>query len=166
MLMFTLDILFDHFQFTFIHGPNIPCSYAILLFTASEFTSITSHIHNLVLFSLWLHLFILSRIISPLFCSSILGTCQPGEFIFHCHIFLRFHTVHGVLRARILVCHSLLQWTKFCQNSPPWPILGPSWVALHGMAHSFIELDKAVVQVISLISFLCLQFSSCLPSDG
>ena len=24
----------------------------------------------------------------------------------------------------------------------------PSWVALHGMAHSFIELDKAVVYVI------------------
>ena len=29
-----------------------------------------------------------------------------------------------------------------------------SWVALHCMAHSFIELDKAVVHVISLISFL------------
>ena len=30
----------------------------------------------------------------------------------------------------------------------------PSWVALHGMAHSFIELDKTVVHVISLVSFL------------
>ena len=29
-----------------------------------------------------------------------------------------------------------------------------SWVALHGMGHSFIELDKAVVHVISLVSFL------------
>ena len=29
-----------------------------------------------------------------------------------------------------------------------------SWVALHGMAYSFIELDKAVVHVISLINFL------------
>ena len=29
-----------------------------------------------------------------------------------------------------------------------------SWVALHGMDHSFIELDKAVIQVISLVSFL------------
>ena len=28
------------------------------------------------------------------------------------------------------------------------------WVALYGMSHSFIELDKAVVHVISLISFL------------
>ena len=29
-----------------------------------------------------------------------------------------------------------------------------SWMALHGMTDSFIELDKAVVHVISLISFL------------
>ena len=28
----------------------------------------------------------------------------------------------------------------------------PSWVALHGKAYSFIELDKAVVHVISLVS--------------
>ena len=33
-----------------------------------------------------------------------------------------------------------------------------SWVALHGMAHSFIELDKAVVHVISLVSFLIMVF--------
>ena len=41
-----------------------------------------------------------------------------------------------------------------------------SWVALHGMAHNFIELDKAVVHVIRLVSFLWLWFSVCLPSDG
>ena len=41
-----------------------------------------------------------------------------------------------------------------------------SWVALHGMAHGFIELDKAVVHVIRLVSFLWLWFSVCLPSDG
>ena len=29
-----------------------------------------------------------------------------------------------------------------------------SWVALHSMAHSFTELDKALVNVNSLISFL------------
>ena len=50
-----------------------------------------------------------------------------------------------------VVCHSLLQWTTFCQNSA---MTCPSQVALHGMAHSFIELDKAVVHVISLVSFL------------
>ena len=41
----------------------------------------------------------------------------------------------------------------------------PSWVALYGMAHSFIELDKAVVHVIRLVHFLWLRFSVCLPSD-
>ena len=30
----------------------------------------------------------------------------------------------------------------------------PFWVALHGMAHSFNELDKAVAHVISLISLI------------
>ena len=40
------------------------------------------------------------------------------------------------------------------------------WVALHGMAHIFIELDKSVVHVIRLVSFLCLWFSVCLTSDG
>ena len=36
----------------------------------------------------------------------------------------------------------------------------PFWVALHSMTHSFIELDKAVVQVIRLVSFLWLWFQS------
>ena len=38
----------------------------------------------------------------------------------------------------------------------------PFWVALHGVAHSFIELDKAVVHVIRLVSFLC-GFQSVFP---
>ena len=42
----------------------------------------------------------------------------------------------------------------------------PSWVALQSMAHSSIELDKAVVHVIRLVSFLWLCFSVCLPSDA
>ena len=33
---------------------------------------------------------------------SILGTYWPGEFLFQCPIILPFHTVHGVLKARIL----------------------------------------------------------------
>ena len=43
-----------------------------------------------------------SGVISPLFSSSTLGTYQPGEFIFQCPNFLAFHTVYGVLKARIL----------------------------------------------------------------
>ena len=84
------------------HRLNIPGSSAILLFIASDFTSITSHIYNWVLFLLWLCLFILSGVISPVISRNILGTYPPGEFIFQCPIFLPFHTVHGVLKARIL----------------------------------------------------------------
>ena len=54
------------------------------------------------LFLLWLSLFTPSGAISPLFSSSILGTYGPGGFIFQCHIFLPFHTVHEVLKARML----------------------------------------------------------------
>ena len=41
----------------------------------------------------------------------------------------------------------------------------PSWVALHSMAHSFIELDKTVVHMIRLVGLLWWWFSVCLPSD-
>ena len=99
MSTFTLAIPFDHFQFALIHGPNIPGSYAILLFTALEFTSITSPIHSWYCFcfdsisSFFLELF--------LHCS-VLGAYRPGEFIFQCPIFLPFHTVYGILKTRIL----------------------------------------------------------------
>ena len=95
-------LLFDHLQFALIHGPNIPGSYAILLFTASDLASITSLIHNWVLFLLWLHPIILSGVISALISSCILGIYRPGEFLFPYPIILPFHTVHGVLKARIL----------------------------------------------------------------
>ena len=39
-----------------------------------------------------------------------------------------------------VVCHSLLQWTTFCQASPPWGLAPRAWL-------TFIELDKAVVLV-------------------
>ena len=90
-------------------------------------------------FSLWLHVFI---VISPLFSSSILGTYQPVEFIFQYYIFLPFHTVHRVLKTRIL------KWVAIPFSNGPYFVRtlhhNPSvWVALQGMAHSFTELDKA-----------------------
>ena len=39
---------------------------------------------------------------TDLYCPSILGTYRPVEFIFQCPIFLPFHTIHGVLKAKIL----------------------------------------------------------------
>ena len=76
-----------------VYLDSIPGSCVILFFTASDFTSITSHIHNWAFLSLGLHLFILFGAISPLFSCSILGTYRPGEFIFQCPIFLPFHAV-------------------------------------------------------------------------
>ena len=46
MPMFTLTISIDPFQFTLMHVPNIPASYAIFFLTASDFASTTKHIHN------------------------------------------------------------------------------------------------------------------------
>ena len=37
-----MALLCDHFQFAFIHGPDIPGCYAVLLFIASDLASITS----------------------------------------------------------------------------------------------------------------------------
>ena len=168
MLIFTnrryCHLLFDHFQFTLLHGPNIPVSYAILFFIASDFTSITSHIHNWALFLLWLHPFILSGVISPLISSSTLGTYQPGEFIFQCPNFLPFHTVHRILKVRIMKLFAI-PFSSGLRLPELSTMTRLSWVALYGMAHSFIELDKAVVHVIRLASFLWLWFSVCLPSD-
>ena len=84
----------------------------------------------------------------------MLGTYQPGEFIFQYPIFLPFHTVHGVMKARIL------KWFAIPFSSGPHfvvtlyldlSILGGPTVSL---AHSFFELDKAVVHVISWVIFL------------
>ena len=59
-----------------------------------------------------------------------------------------------------VVCHSFLQWTTFFQTSPPWPIClvwpDRAWL-------SFTELDKAVVRVIRLASFLWLWFQCVCP---
>ena len=155
--MFTLAISFDYFQFALIHGPDIPGSYAILLFTALDLASITSHIHNWVLFLLWLHPFILSGVISPLISSIILGTYWPGGFLFQYPIIFAFSYCSWGSQGKNteVVCHSFLQWTTFCQTSPPWPArLG--WP--HTAWLSFIELDKAVVHVLRLASFLWLWF--------
>ena len=164
MSMFALAISFDHFQFALIHGPNIPGSYAILLSTALDFTSITSHIHNWALFLLWLHLFILELFLhwSPVayWAPTDLGSSSFSVLSF-CLVmlFMGFSRQEywSGLPFPSLVDHVLSELSTMTL---------PSWVALHGMAHSFIELDKEVVHVISLVSFLWLLFSSCLPTDG
>ena len=70
---------------------------------------------------LWLHLFILSGVISPLISRSILGTYRPGgvhlsvSYLFALSYY--FWSSQG--KNTEVVCLSLLQWSTFCQSSPP-----------------------------------------------
>ena len=147
-------LLFVHFQFTLIHGPNILGSYAILFFTASDFIFTTKHIHNWASFLLWPRHFILSGAISNyplLFPRSILDTFWSGGLIFWCHIFFASSLFLGfqVKNTRV-VCHFLLHFVDHI-FSELFTMIHLSWVALHGMAYSFTELykpfghDKAVI---------------------
>ena len=98
------NLLLDHVQFTLFHGPEIPGSYTMLFFIAMHF-AFTRHIQNWASFQLWPSWFIPSGAISNCLLhlpSSISDTFQPGGLMFWCHIILPFHTVHGVLAARIL----------------------------------------------------------------
>ena len=152
-----------------MHGPNIPGSYAICLFIASDFIFIIHHIHNWVLFLLWLHLFILSGVISPSSPVAYWAPTNLGSSSFSVIPFCLFILFMEFSRQEY--------WSGLPLPSPVDHILSelstltrPSWVAqgsqLVGKAHSFIELDKAVVRVIRLVSFLWLWFSFCLPFDG
>ena len=69
----------------------------------------------------------------------MLDTFRPGGLIFWCHNFLFFYAIHEVLM------ESILGGLPF--PSPVDHILSErsamtclSWVALHGVAYSFIEL--------------------------
>ena len=103
MSMFhSCHLLFYHFQFTLIHGFNTPGSYAILLFTTSDFTSITSHIPNWHYFcfsfvsSFFLELF--------LYRSSVAywAPTDLGNSSFSVLSFCLSIVFMGVLKARIL----------------------------------------------------------------
>ena len=92
MSMFTLAI-------SYLTSSNLPwfmdltfqvpmqyCSLQHRTLLLSPVTSTTGYF-----FLLWLHLFILSVVISALISSSMLGTYWPGEFFFQHPIILPFH---------------------------------------------------------------------------
>ena len=113
-------LLFEHFQFALIHGPNIPGSFQYcylqhwILFPSPVtsttgccfcFGSITSFFLELFLHGspvvYWAPADVeSSSSVSYLFAFSY---CSEGKNI-------------------EAVCHSLLQWTTFCQNSLPWSV--------------------------------------------
>ena len=87
-----------------------------------------------------------------------LAPTDLGSSSFSFLSFLPFHTDMGFSRQEY--------WSGLPFPSPVDHILSelstmshPSWVALQDMVHSFIELDKDVVHVIRLVSFLWLWFS-------
>ena len=139
---------------------QVPMQY--LFFTALYFAFTTRHIQNWALFPLWFSLFIPSGAISLLLSCSILDTYQHGEFIFQCPIFLPFHIVHGVLKARIL------KWFAVLFSSGPHsvrslhhdlPILGcPT-----GMAYFHWVRQGCGPSVIRLTSFLWVWFQCVFP---
>ena len=139
---------------------NISGSYA-MLFTASDFTFTTRHIHNWTLFQPWLSCFVFSGAISnfpPLFLHSILDTFQSGGSSSGVISFCLFILSMGFSRQEY--------WSGLSFPSPVDNVLSElssmthlSSMALQGMAHSFIELHKAVIHVIILVSFWSLWFS-------
>ena len=166
MSMFTHHLLFDHFQFALIHRPNIPGSYAILPFTVSDFTSITSHLPN------WVSFFCFGSVSSC--CLELFLHCSPVAYWTPTDLWSSSFSVLSFCLFILFMGFSKQEyWSDLPFLSPVDHVLSelstmtrPSWVAVHGMVHSFIELDKAVVHVIRLVSFLWLWFSVCLPSDG
>ena len=133
------------------------CSLQHLILLPSPVTSIAGHCFRFCSVS-----FIPSGPISLLFSSSILGTYQPGKFNSQCHIFLPFHTVHGVLKARTL------KWFAIPISSAPHsvrplhhdpPVLGcPA-----GMAWFRWVRQGCGPSVIRLMGFLWVWFQCVCP---
>ena len=126
---------------------NIVALYSVILYFHHQ-----SHPQlDLVLHSLCL--FILCGIISPLISSWVPTNLGSSSF--------------SVLSFRLFILFMGFSRQEYW-NGLPFPssvdhvlselstMTHPSWVALLVMAHSFIELDKAVVHVIRLVSFLWL----------
>ena len=85
-----------------------------------------------------------------------------GSSSFSVIFFFPFHTVHGVLKARILKCFAI-PFSSGPRLSELFTMIPLSWVATLSMTHSFIELEKAVVHVINLVCFLWFDFHSLCP---
>ena len=68
-----------------------------------------------------------------------------------------------MLSNHLILCCPLLPYAVDHVSSELSTMTHPSWVALQGMAHSFIELDKAGAHVIRLVSFLDCDFQSVCP---
>ena len=102
--------------------------------------TISSSVHNWVLFLLWPSLILLELFL----CSSPVAYWRPtdlGGLIFQCHIFLPFHTLQGALKARMLKWfgipfssrpHFVRPWlAETCPPASPhsWKICPVPWLS-------------------------------------
>ena len=144
------SLLLDHIQFTLIHGLNFPGSYTILWFTTSDFTFTARHFHSWESFLLWFsNLFLLELLVITLHSSPV-AYWTPTDLgggaliIFqHCYLFAFSYCPWDS------PCN--ITWVRLPFPSPVGLALSKlltmpclSWVALHCMAHSFIELHKSL----------------------
>ena len=86
----------------------------------------------------------------------------PASYLF---AFSYCSCVHGILKARMMKWFSIPFFSGPCFAKVS-TITHPSWVALHSTAHHFIELHKAMIHVIILVSFLWFFFSFWRPWDS
>ena len=159
MLMFSLDnLLFDHCQFTLIHGSNIPGSYAVLFFIASEFISITITSTSGCCFCLTQRLQSFFSYFSTLLQQHIGDLSTWGVQLSASYLFAFSYSSWASQDENTEVaCHSLLHWTTFSQNSPPWCVcLGwtyMAWLILTWHSVRLVERNTAIMKVF-LIFFL------------
>ena len=117
----------------------IPMQYCSLLHQI--LLSSPDNIPNWALFPLWPSCFILSGAVSscpPLFPVAHWTHSNLGDSSFSVIAFCLLYSSWGS-RGKYagVVCHSLLQWTLFCQNSPLWRVcLG--WPRMTGLIGSLI----------------------------
>ena len=205
--MFTLAISFlttsslPWFVYLTFHVPMQQCSLQHWTLPSPPVTSTTGHCFHLgSISSFFLELFL---------CSSSVAYWAPtdlGGSSSVAYLFVFSYCLWGSQGKNTeVVCHSLLQWSTFCQNSPPWPVhfgwLYKAWrrkwqptlvfspgeshgwrslvgysarghkesdttvtsLHLHSMAHSFIELDKAMVMWSDWLVFCDCGFQSVFP---
>ena len=64
-----------------------------------------------------------------------------GDYPLEAYLFAFSYCLWGFWgKSSEMACHSLLQWSMFCQNSPLWPVL-LGWTCMVYMAHSFNDLS-------------------------
>ena len=114
----------------------------MLFFTASDFTFSTTHIHNWGSFLLWPNLFFFLELLVIALCSSPVAYYTLSDMVGSSSSvisFCLFILLTGSCSKKTGVgCHILLQWTM----SELFTMTHLSLMALHCMAHSFIELHK------------------------